>query len=265
MPATVERLKKRGRTLVAPALWLAFLAGGCACLGASHAVTPDAQAGTSRAFSLRDSASAPTASKGVQTAQAPQPDINCPAVEVRRGAATLVVASSGERTAMGMKYQGSFVRVARECGLVEGNMAMKVGVEGRIVLGPAGSPGRVDVPLRFAVVQETPSGGMRPITTKFVVVPVDVGATGNTPFIYVEEALTFPIPTPTSVVDEYIVYVGFDPVSAEARAKAPKEPPKAKSKTESKTESKTNPKPNPKPNQQPNQQPNPQPSAGGGN
>src|SRR6516164_6944342 len=215
MPATGERLRKCGRARAARALWLVLFAGACASLGASHATTSDAQPSTSGAISLRDSASAPAAGKGVRTAQAPQTDINCPAVEVRRGAATLVVASSGERTAMGMKYQGSFVRVARECTLVEGNMAMKVGVEGRIVLGPAGSPGRIDVPLRFAVVQETPSGGMRPITTKFVIIPVDVGDTGNTPFIYVEEALTFPIPTPTTVVDEYIVYVGFDPVSAE--------------------------------------------------
>ena len=123
------------------------------------------------------------------------------------------------------------MRLARECSTVEGNMVMKVGVEGRIVLGPAGSPGQVSVPLRFAVVQETPSSGMRPIATKFIMVPVDVGATGNTPFVYVEEALSFPIPTPATALDEYLVYVGFDPVSAEAQSKAPKaRPPKDKPK-----------------------------------
>ena len=121
---------------------------------------------------------------------------------------------------MTMKYQASFVRLARECALVDANMVMKVGVEGRVVLGPAGSPGPVGVPLRFAVVQETASGGMRAITTKFITVPVDVGATGNTPFVYVEEALSFPLPTPTTALDDYIVYVGFDPVSAEAQSKS---------------------------------------------
>src|SRR5262249_29595531 len=132
-------------------------------------------------------------------------------------------------------------RLARECSVVEGNMVMKVGIEGRIVLGPAGSPGQVSVPLRFAVVEETPSG-MRPITTKFIIVPAEVGPTGNSPFVYVEEALSFPIPTPTTALDEYLVYVGFDPVSAEAQSKAP---PKARGNEKPKT--KTNPTANSKP------------------
>ena len=36
-------------------------------------------------------------------------------------------------------------------------MTMKVGVEGRVLLGPAGGPGQVDIPLRMAVVQEGPA------------------------------------------------------------------------------------------------------------
>ncbi len=62
---------------------------------------------------------------------------------------------------MTLKYQGSFVRFARECSVADGNMIAKIGVEGRIVLGPAGSPGRADIPLRFAVVHETPTGMQR--------------------------------------------------------------------------------------------------------
>jgi hypothetical protein len=47
----------------------------------------------------------------------------------------------------------------------------------------------------------------------------------------VEEALSFPVPTPSTTLDDYIVYIGFDPVSAEAKPKpAPKERPKSKSK-----------------------------------
>jgi hypothetical protein len=41
--------------------------------------------------------------------------------------------------------------------------------------------------------------------------------------------LSFPVPTPTTALDDYIVYVGFDPVSAEAQPKpAPKARPKPK-------------------------------------
>ena len=31
---------------------------------------------------------------------------------------------------------------------------MKVGIQGRVILGPSGRPGQIEVPLRIAVVQE---------------------------------------------------------------------------------------------------------------
>ena len=222
MPDSNGRLQKYGCALLcAPALWL--------LLGASAGATGSAVA-TNNSPSARSAAGA-FSTKLAQAAQSVPADVNCPAAEVRRGAATLTVGPTGERTAMTLKYQASFVRLARECALVDGNMVMKVGIEGRIVLGPAGSPGPVNVPLRFAVVQETPSGGMRPVATKFINVPVEVGATGNTPFVYVEQALSFPLPNPTTALDDYILYVGFDPVSAEAQSKpAPKTRPKSKPK-----------------------------------
>jgi hypothetical protein len=219
-----------GRAFVA--LALALSAAGCSTtMPSASLVAPSAGA----TEAPRSDGGSPAANeiftgstaKGVQTAANAEPDVNCPAVEIRRGAATLTIAPPGERSAMTVKYQGSFVRAARECVVAEGNMIMKVGVEGRVVVGPAGGPGRVDVPLRFAVVQETPSG-MRAIATKFVIVPVDVDATGNTLFAHVEEAMTFPIPTPTAALDDYVVYVGFDPLSAEAQTKAP---PKARPKS----------------------------------
>jgi hypothetical protein len=237
MPGIGERLKKYGCALLAPARWL-MLFVSCLATSAPSAATPDAQHGAAGSVSVNNSSNS-SSTKIAQTAPSIPADVNCPAVEVRRGAATLTVGPTGERTAMTLKYQASFVRLARECSTVEGNMVMKIGVEGRIVLGPAGSPGQVSVPLRFAVVQETASSGMRPITTKFIIVPAEVGPTGNSPFVYVEEALSFPIPTPATALDEYLVYVGFDPVSAEAQSKAPKTRPKEKPK------SKAGPKPSP--------------------
>ena len=83
-------------------------------------------------------------------------DIDCPDVQVRTGASTLIIGSKpgeGEPTALDVRYQGSIIRTARECHVNAGMMTMKVGVEGRIITGPAGGPGTVDVPLRIAVVQ----------------------------------------------------------------------------------------------------------------
>jgi hypothetical protein len=231
MPVSGERRRKYGCALIAPAVWLALSLSGGLAMGASSAATRHAEEDPTALISANNSVSASSSTK---VAQAAQPDLNCPGVEVRRGAATLTVGPTGERTAMTLKYQASFVRLARECSTVEGNMVMKVGVEGRIVLGPAGSPGQVSVPLRFAVVEETPSG-MRAITTKFINVPAEVGPSGNSAFVYVEEALSFPIPTPATALDEYLVYVGFDPVSAEAQSKPQ---PKARAKDKSKPKAK---------------------------
>ena len=90
---------------------------------------------------------------------------------------------------MPLKYQGEFTREARECTVIAGNMVMKIGVEGRIVVGPAGGPGQVDVPLRIAVVHETPRGGTQPISTKFIHHSGRLVATdqGGAPFTHVEE------------------------------------------------------------------------------
>jgi len=110
-------------------------------------------------------------------------------------------------------------------------MVVRVGIQGRIVVGPAGRPGEVVVPVRVAVVDETP-GGMRPVVTKLIRIPVTVAsANDNTLFSHIEEGLSFPLPTPTAVLDDYIVYVGFDPLAAGAQDQQKQKPPsKAKPK-----------------------------------
>ena len=163
---------------------------------------------------------------------------DCPLINIRQGASTLTIGPSGsannnngesnDNGAISVKYQGTFARAARECALVGGQLVMKVGVEGRIIVGPAGGPGEVDVPLRIAVVEETVKG-TRPIVTKLIRIPVNVAsATDNPTFTHVEEGLSFPLPKD---LDNYVVYIGFDPQALQppARPAAPK--PKAKPKS----------------------------------
>jgi hypothetical protein len=143
-------------------------------------------------------------------------EIDCPGVEVRNGAATLSIAAQGvEAGPMTTRYQVTIGDTARECAPLGGVMTMKVGVQGRVLLGPAGAPGQVDIPLRIVVVQE----GVNPktIVSKFYRVPVQVppGQT-SVPYMQVEQDLTFPMPPP-AVLDAYVVYVGFDPNSAPAK------------------------------------------------
>ena len=215
-------------------LSLAFFSAGCSSSGvpgapsAPAAETPAASSswGISNFFS-GSSAKAPQAAGG------PQPELNCPPIEVRQGASTLTVAPPGDRSTMSVRYQASFLREARQCYTSNGVMVLKVGVEGRIIVGPAGGPGQIDVPLRIAVVQETP-GGMRPIVSKFIRIPTAIaGNPDGTVFSHIEDGLSFPLPTPTAALDDYIVYVGFDPQSAQAQD-AEQAKPKSKPKTKAK-------------------------------
>ena len=86
-------------------------------------------------------------------------------MSVRTGAATLMIGSKSggeEPTALDLRYQVTIVRTARECHVNSGIMTMKVGVEGRVITGPAGGAGTVNVPIRLAVVQE----GVNPKTIR---------------------------------------------------------------------------------------------------
>lgn len=146
-------------------------------------------------------------------------DIDCPTVEIRPGASTFALSTPGaEPTALSMRYQASFGQTARECKLAGNVLTIKVGIEGRVVVGPAGGPGQFEVPIRYAVVQEGPEP--KPITTKLHWQPVTVqpGET-NVSFTQIEEDLTFPLPR-GNALEAYVVYVGFD------RAAVKKEPEK---------------------------------------
>jgi hypothetical protein len=149
-------------------------------------------------------------------------DVECPDVSIRNGTATLTISSTPkntEPTALDVRYQGSIVRTARECHINAGVMTMTVGIEGRVITGPAGGAGSVEIPLRVAVVQE----GVEPktITSKFGRETVTIAnSSDRVAFTHIESDISFPLPQPVSDIDKYVVYVGFDPQGAEAQKKS---------------------------------------------
>ena len=150
-------------------------------------------------------------------------DINCPGVEYRQGAATWAVHGPGtENSALSLRYQASFLQTARECILAGDKLVIKVGVQGRIVVGPAGSPGTINVPLRYALVRE----GQQPKTlwTKLFMVPVSIPA-GElpVPWIHIQEEMAVPRPSPQEL-EAWVIYVGFDPGGTTSRPKPAAKP-----------------------------------------
>jgi hypothetical protein len=151
-------------------------------------------------------------------------EYNCPEVTVRPGTATLMVSTpkpaGAELTAMDLRYQGTLVRFSRECGVRPGFMTMKVGVHGRVITGPAGGPGTLDVPLRIAVVQEGPEP--KTVVSKLARLSVNVaGEPAFADFTHVDQDVTFPLPRNAPDIANYVVYVGFDPGAAAPKPAAP--------------------------------------------
>ena len=133
----------------------------------------------------------------------------CPPVDVRAGASTLTV-PPGSSDALALRYQGSISELARECNVSGGVMRMKVGIEGRVLVGPAGGPGQLDVPLRYAVVKEGPEP--KTVVSKFSKIQIAIPAgRSNVLFTHVDSDIAFPMP-PGLDIEAYVVYVGFDPI-----------------------------------------------------
>ena len=152
----------------------------------------------------------------------PVPDINCPPVGIRAGASTYAVAAPGkEAVGNDVRFQATISRTARECVKAGGDITARIGIQGRVIVGPAGAPASVEVPLRVAVVL----GGVteKVIATKAYRTNVEIGEQDSVPFSLVVDDLVFPEPSGADI-DKYIFYIGFDPqaLAPEPKAKAAK-------------------------------------------
>ncbi|MES2030752.1 MAG: hypothetical protein V4477_16355 [Pseudomonadota bacterium] len=155
-----------------------------------------------------------------QSPQTDENDLTCPSVSIRPGASTYAVGAAG-KPAVGndLAFQATITRTARSCDLNAGQISVKIGIQGRVIVGPAGAPAAVDVPLRVAVVQE----GVTPktIATKVFQTNVQIGSETSVPFSLVGEDLVYPAPTGTAG-DSYIFYIGFDPQALKPEPRARK-------------------------------------------
>lgn len=136
-------------------------------------------------------------------------DVDCPQVTVRAGASTYAVGASG-KPAVGneVRFQASITKMARECLRSGGDITARIGIQGRVIAGPAGAPATVEVPLRVAVVQG--GVGEKVIASKAYRTTVSMSEGGSVPFTFIVEDLSYPVPS-AAAADSYVFYVGFDP------------------------------------------------------
>jgi len=147
-------------------------------------------------------------SKSQAVGEAPPPaaadELDCPSVAIRSGASTFAVAAPGKQpVGSDLRYQATIVRTARDCTRNGDQIVVRIGIQGRVIAGPAGNPPSVEVPLRVAVVQ---SGIQeKTITTKAYKTTVSMAEASS-----VAEDIVYPVPAP-ALSDSYVFYIGFDP------------------------------------------------------
>jgi hypothetical protein len=136
-------------------------------------------------------------------------ELDCPAVKIRAGASTYAVAPPGKQpTASELRYQATITRTARDCTRSSGQIVARIGIQGRVIAGPAGAPATVEIPLRVAVVQT--GVNERVISTKVYRTTVAMGEDSSVPFSLVGEDLAYTMP-PNLTSENFVFYIGFDP------------------------------------------------------
>jgi hypothetical protein len=137
----------------------------------------------------------------------PTDPIVCPEIQILDGtSADRVYAPGNEQSNATVRYQFSIDDVARDCQVSGGQVAMKVGVAGRVLLGPTGSPGAFPAPIRVAIINVSDGS---PVVSKLYQVPTGV-ADGQTeaPFTLVTDPLS--VPAVDHFAQNYTIKVGFD-------------------------------------------------------
>ena len=145
-------------------------------------------------------------------------DLTCPPVSIRAGASTYAVAAPGKQpVGNDLRFQATITRTARQCTKTGDQITARIGIQGRVIAGPAGAPASVEIPLRVAVVQ----GGVqeKTIATKVYRTTVAMSEDSSIPFTLVAEDLVYPVP-PGATGDSYIFYIGFDPQALKPEPKA---------------------------------------------
>lgn len=150
-----------------------------------------------------NSASAPP----LTASSTPSEVLQCPTIEVLDGTASSRVYAGADQSNSAVKYQFSIGDVARECSHVGDQLVMKIGVAGRALIGPAGTPGTFSAPVRIAIRRDKDE---KAVETKLYQIPVAIPAgDGQAPFSLVADAVSVPF-TRANADDDYTILVGFD-------------------------------------------------------
>ncbi len=131
----------------------------------------------------------------------------CPKIRIRAGTETLRVYAKGVKkdepdAAKKLRFQATIQEAVRECNYVAQTLAMRIGVAGRVINGPSGDSGKMELPVRIAVTR-----GDDVLYSQLHKISADIAAGGNlATFRFVDEAVNIDKPARENIQ----IYVGFD-------------------------------------------------------
>jgi hypothetical protein len=165
----------------------AGVAAACLLVSACSSTSSDGGSSAFRNLLLYGGFTVPPAAPGDLA------EVNCPAVAVIPGGAALSFYAGGRTgSPEALRNQLSIADVARQCiRRPDGSVVVKVGVEGRALVGPAGSAGRFEAPVRFVIKR---GEQVLASATRRATVALTPSETQGT-FLVVEEGLVVPAGT----------------------------------------------------------------------
>lgn len=127
----------------------------------------------------------------------------CPNVTLRDGTAFFnSYAKGGQDDPAKLTYQSAITDATRNCTRTDTTMSINVGVAGKVVTGPAGGPGTVNMPIRIAVIR-----GEEVLYSQLHKNAVQVADTSMaTQWVFTIPNITIPKPTARDVQ----IFVGYD-------------------------------------------------------
>jgi hypothetical protein len=148
-------------------------------------------------------ANATPAEIAAQSPALPAIATECPPIKVRPGLEALFYYGKGKTgNPDDLQYQGVIDNKSRNCVVSNGLITVKMGVVGRVLLGPAGNQTKVDLPLRFTVERDETS-----IYSQKFEIPVTVAPPAQSgDFIKVVDNVSIPYVSG----DDIVIWVGFD-------------------------------------------------------
>src|SRR5664279_3956872 len=129
-------------------------------------------------------------------------DINCPTIDIPEGGAALRV--GGPENAS-VRYQFNITNTARQCDPAgPGQVSIKIGVAGNLVIGAAGSGGTFSAPLRVSIIQDSDK---KSVYSKVYTIKVTSNENSAGQFRIVMDPIVVPMPT-LQLGDLYTITVG---------------------------------------------------------